>query len=55
VEARLGAGVVVRSDDVDGNEVTGVAWPSAGGDEHRFTAVFTDDGEVTDLELANRP
>lgn len=45
IAGRLGAeGAVVRSDDVEGNQVRGVA--STAGGERRFTAEFTDDGEV---------
>ena len=58
VEQQLGEGVVVRSDDVEGNEVGGAAWPAEGdGEEHRFVALFTDDGEVTEcrLEGTGRP
>jgi hypothetical protein len=53
VERLLGQGVVVRSDDVDGNRVTGVA--HAAGGEHRFVADFTDDGEVVDCRLLPPP
>jgi hypothetical protein len=36
-----------RSDDVEGNEVSGAAWlPDGGGQQHRFIALFTDDGDV---------
>jgi hypothetical protein len=47
IEERLGEGVVVRSDDVDGNQVSGATWPlGGGGHEHPYVALFTDDGEV---------
>jgi hypothetical protein len=51
IEQRLGEGVVVRSDDIEGNEVGGSAWPSGGGQEHRFTVRFTDDGHVVDCTV----
>jgi hypothetical protein len=52
VEQRLGEGVVVRSDDVEGNEVSGTTWRAdGGGEEHHFVALFTDDGEVVDCSL----
>jgi hypothetical protein len=44
--------MVVRSDDVVGNEVTGISWPV--GDEGRryaFTARFSDDGEVIECQV----
>ncbi|HWG72470.1 MAG TPA: hypothetical protein VG184_00270 [Acidimicrobiales bacterium] len=50
---RLGEGVAVRSDDVEGNQVSGAAWlPSSGAQEHPFVAVFTDDGDVTDCAVS---
>jgi len=45
----LGEGVVVRSDDVDGNEVRGTVVGTTG--ERTYAAVFTDDGVVVSCEL----
>ncbi|MHB1555063.1 MAG: hypothetical protein ACYCSX_07890 [Acidimicrobiales bacterium] len=48
--------MIVRSDDVAGNEVTGIAWPA--GDERRryaFVALFSDDGEVLDCHVREAP
>ena len=44
LEDQLGQGIVVRSDDVDGNEVSGVVTTSVG--EHAYRVRFTDSGEV---------
>jgi len=53
---RLGEGVVVRSDDVVGNEISGMAWlPDGGGQQHRFVALFTDDGDVIDCRFVVAP
>ena len=53
---RLGEGVVVRSDDVAGNEVTGTAWRRGEEDRpHRFIAQFSDDGVVTRWRLVEEP
>jgi hypothetical protein len=41
--------VVVRSDDVDGNRVSGHA--ELGGRAHRFVADFSDDGEVVNCTV----
>lgn len=49
LEGLLGGGIVVRSDDVDGNDVRGVV--AHGEAEHRFAARFTDEGEVLDCVL----
>jgi len=44
--------VVVRSDDVNGNEVTGAAWPlDESRQVHGYVALFTDDGEVINCTL----
>jgi hypothetical protein len=50
LEAELGEGVLVRSDDVVGNEVSGEARP-ASGEPRRFLATFDDDGELLACEL----
>lgn len=50
VERQLGEGAVVRSDEVEGNEVRGAAW--RGGDQARpFVALFDDEGEVLSCTL----
>ena len=49
LEGLLGEGIVVRSDDVDGNDVSGVV--ARGATEQRFAARFTDDGEVVECQL----
>lgn len=41
--------MVVRSDDVDGNQVSGTA--EAGGRAYRFAAHFTDAGEVVECTV----
>jgi hypothetical protein len=44
--------VVVRSDDVEGNQVAGGAWPAGrSGQERRFIVQFTDEGEVTGCRI----
>lgn len=45
----MGEGIVVRSDDVDGNDVRGAV--AQGATEQRFAARFTDDGEVLECRL----
>ncbi len=49
LRARLGEGVVVRSDDVDGNDVRGVVAGATG--DRAYAATFTDDGEVISLTI----
>ena len=52
MERRLGEGVVVRSDDIVGNEVTGVAWaPGDDGDGRPYVALFTDDCDLVEVRL----
>jgi len=43
--------VVVRSGDVEGNQVTGTVRPQDGGPERAFVALFTDGGEVVELTV----
>lgn len=50
LSARLGEGVVVRSDDIDGNDVIGTAATSTA--VHRFRVTCTDDGEVVSSEIS---
>jgi hypothetical protein len=49
LSARLGAGVVVRSDDIDGYDIIGTV--TRGGETYRFRAHATDDGEIESSEL----
>jgi hypothetical protein len=42
--------VVVRSDDIDGNDIIGTV-TTATGTTHRFCAHATDDGRITGSEL----
>ena len=49
LEAQLGEGVVVRSDDVDGNDVRGVVRTPTG--EWTYAASFTDAGDVVSCEV----
>lgn len=50
LEQRLGVGTVVRSDDVNGNEVSGVAVTQTS-ERFSFVALFTDEGEIVSLAL----
>jgi hypothetical protein len=50
LKARLGEGVVVRSDDIDGNDVIGTV-TTASGVVHRFRAYASDDGEIISSEV----
>jgi hypothetical protein len=47
---RLGDGVVVRSDDIDGNDIIGSV-TTATGSSHRFRAHAADDGDILSSEL----
>jgi hypothetical protein len=47
---RVGERVVVRSDDIDGNDVIGTA-TTASGVVYRFRAHATDDGDILSSEL----
>jgi hypothetical protein len=49
LEGRLGEGVVVRSDDIVGNEVMVTVWLPGGGEEQKLVALFTDDCELVEL------
>ena len=42
--------MVVRSDDIDGNDIIGVV-TTAGGAAYRFRAQATDDGDIIGSEL----
>ena len=50
---RLGEGVVVRSDDIDGNDVIGTV-TAPDGTVYDYRASCTDDGEVVESTLTNR-
>jgi hypothetical protein len=45
----VGEGVVVRSDDIDGNDIIGTA--TVGDRRFRFRATATDDCEITGSEI----
>jgi hypothetical protein len=50
LRGRLGEGVVVRSDDIDENDIIGTV-TTADGVEHHFRAHATDDGEILGSDL----
>jgi len=54
IQAQLGEGVVVRSDDVDGNEVKGKAWLAVTSEsKFSFAAVFNDDGTLAGCAIGD--
>ncbi|MGH9123473.1 MAG: hypothetical protein ACRDZ8_01960 [Acidimicrobiales bacterium] len=51
---RLGEGVVVRSDDIDENDIIGTATTPLGV-VHRFRAHATDDGQMVGSDIEPEP
>ncbi len=50
LRGRLGEGVVVRSDDIDGNDIIGTV-TTRDGAVHRYRAHATDRGEILGADI----